>query len=152
MKKNVSSLHAVSDLRHRLLLEKMFFMGTWSSKVISFHGCTSEQVDKRWFIQNLTGWFIFVMCSYKSYFSFSVLGDCWSYFIYSYLILIFIWFFFKYYFSQMSKFWLVYLIFEHLQQWQRTLILDQKTSMLAFYVSHLVIRCVHATYSLLSQF
>lgn len=47
MKETVSSLHAVSDLRHRPPLEKIFFMETWSSEVISFHGCMSQQVDKR---------------------------------------------------------------------------------------------------------
>lgn len=45
-KKIVSSLHTVSDLRQRPPLEKIFFMGTWSSEVINFHGCMSQQVDK----------------------------------------------------------------------------------------------------------
>jgi len=43
----VSSLHTVSDLRHRPPLEKIFLMGTGSSEVINFHGCMSQQVDKR---------------------------------------------------------------------------------------------------------
>lgn len=114
-KKIIGSLPTVSDLRHRPPLKKIFFMGTWSSEVINFHGCMSQQVDKKWFIRSLTGWFIFVMCSYKSYFLFFVPSDCWSYFIYSYLILIFMWFFPQYYFCVMSKWWLVYSIFELLQ-------------------------------------